>query len=287
MSTTQEDQATSPVSGGVCNLINLTSDSRPHSWIIDLLLESQKDKTERALKSVENGDSSSDKDIVELELRTKYYNALVKLKHFSYVEDDSNKQRYDDTEALLMYCDGTQESLRRAQIIWQLAKENDPAVCLFIVDTTKDTVVEGSGEVTRTQILSWCLDNNFELVECDEVAEDDNGSDDEGGIVDIVGKGRILEALKSHTWSTMKLLDPPPMLANGNANQERKARTPGTESNNMEASMDSFEALFSELAVIKAKADNLPLEERRAYAEKIALSFYAAMGGGDSEDEED
>ena len=55
----------------------------------------------------------------------------------------------------------------------------------------------------------------------------------------------------------------------------------------MEASMDSFEALFSELAVIKAKADNLPLEERRAYAEKIALSFYAAMGGGDSEDEED
>ena len=62
-------------------------------------------------------------------------------------------------------------------------QENEPAVCLFIVDTTKDTVVDGSGEVTRTQILSWCLDNNFELVECDEVAEDDNGSDEEGGLI--------------------------------------------------------------------------------------------------------
>ena len=51
------------------------------------------------------------------------------------------------------------------------------------MDTTKDTVVDGSGEVTRTQILSWCLDNNFELVECDEVAEDDNGSDEEGGLI--------------------------------------------------------------------------------------------------------
>ena len=94
MSNMQEDQVTSTVSGGgVCNLINLTADSRSHSWIIDLLLETQKDNTESAEKSVENGDSSSDKDIVELELRTKYYNALVKLKHFSYVEDDSNKQR--------------------------------------------------------------------------------------------------------------------------------------------------------------------------------------------------
>ena len=94
----QEDQASSPaVSGGVCNLINLTADFRPHSWIIDLLLESQKNNTpptEKDDKNLGNGDSSSDKDIVQLELRTKYYNALVKLKHFSYVEDDTNKQRY-------------------------------------------------------------------------------------------------------------------------------------------------------------------------------------------------
>ena len=56
------------------------------------------------------------------------------------------------------------------------------------------------------------------------------------------------------------------------------------ESQNLEESIDSFEALFAELATIKAKADNLPPDERKAYAEKIALSFYAAMGGSDDED---
>lgn len=50
---------------------------------------------------------------------------------------------------------------------------------------------------------------------------------------------------------------------------------------------DSFEALFSELASMKDVASSLPPDQRRAYAEKVALSFYAALGGSDTEDEED
>ena len=75
--------------------------------------------------------------------------------------------------------------------------------------------IDKEGDVTRTEIMSWCLNNHFELVECDEVAEDDcSDGDDSGGIVDIVGKARILEALKSHTWSTMELVEPPPLMSN-------------------------------------------------------------------------
>ena len=32
---------------------------------------------------------------------------------------------------------------------------------------------------------------------------------------------------------------------------------------------------------------NLPDQERRAYAEKVAIAFYKSIGGRDSEDEED
>lgn len=38
---------------------------------------------------------------------------------------------------------------------------------------------------------------------------------------------------------------------------------------------------------MKDVASSLPPDQRRAYAEKVALSFYAALGGSDTEDEED
>ena len=37
---------------------------------------------------------------------------------------------------------------------------------------------------------------------------------------------------------------------------------------------------------MKDISKNLSDNERKAYAEKVALSFYKSIGGGDSEDEE-
>jgi len=238
-----------------CSLVNLTASS-PANWILDLILN--------------QSDTQVHGENYNLNLKTKYYNASVKLKHFSYT-DLSNKQcqYFESTEALLLYCDATNDSLEKAEHVWTLAKENDPAVCLLIVDSTEEKVEEGRGLVSRTEIVSWCLQHNFELIESDEVDESEAGE-----IGDIVGKSRILEALKSHTWSTMQIIQSP----TDQQKQEKK------QSQNLEESIDSFEVLFAELATIKAKADNLPPDERKAYAEKIALSFYAAMGGSDDED---
>lgn len=47
--------------------------------------------------------------------------------------------------------------------------------------------------------------------------------------------------------------------------------------------METFESLFSELASMKEKSSSLPSAERRAYAEKVAMAFYAALGGSDDE----
>ena len=177
---------------GECSLVNLTASSSI-TWIIDLVLQQQQ------------GTATQQQDTYELNLKTKYYTAAVKLKHLAYSDAEPGQisDKFDETEALLIYCDGTKECLSRADRVWAWAKEHNPAICLFIIDTTKDSVDKDGDEVTRTEIMTWCLANNFELVECDEVDESDPD-----GVADIVGKDRILEALKSHTWSTMELIEP-------------------------------------------------------------------------------
>ncbi|XP_052277320.1 alpha- and gamma-adaptin-binding protein p34-like isoform X2 [Dreissena polymorpha] len=46
---------------------------------------------------------------------------------------------------------------------------------------------------------------------------------------------------------------------------------------------ESFEKLFEKFAHMKEKASNLPFEERRKYAEHVAISFWKAMGGDEDE----
>ena len=55
-----------------------------------------------------------------------------------------------------------------------------------------------SGEASRTEILAWCLEHHFELVECDEGEEEDEGEDDDEdeGIEEKLGRARVVEALK-------------------------------------------------------------------------------------------
>ena len=137
-------------------------------------------------------------------VQTKYFNADIQLNHFSHsqLSEVDPEPCLSSTEALLLYCEGTKDSFQRAEKVWSRVKEFSPAVCLCIVDSTKDKA-ESETELTRTDIMSWCLSNQFELVECDEVVEEAVGD-----IEDKVGKDRILEALRSHTWSSMELLPP-------------------------------------------------------------------------------
>ena len=55
-----------------------------------------------------------------------------------------------------------------------------------------------AGEASRTEILAWCLEHHFELVECDEGEEEGEGEDDDEdeGIEEKLGRARVVEALK-------------------------------------------------------------------------------------------
>ncbi|XP_074651248.1 alpha- and gamma-adaptin-binding protein p34-like [Tubulanus polymorphus] len=46
---------------------------------------------------------------------------------------------------------------------------------------------------------------------------------------------------------------------------------------------DSFEKLFEKMSLMKEKTDKLDPEARKLYAEKVAISFWKAIGGDDSE----
>ena len=49
---------------------------------------------------------------------------------------------------------------------------------------------------------------------------------------------------------------------------------------------DDFEELFAKFASFKDRASGLGESERKAYAEKVATSFWMALGGGGGEDED-
>ena len=70
-----------------------------------------------------------------------------------------------------------------------------PAVCLYLVPSASEA--PGPGEVSRTEILDWCLTNQFELVQCDDAEEEE--------FEEREGEARIISALKAHTWSNLRL----------------------------------------------------------------------------------
>ena len=83
--------------------------------------------------------------------------------------------------------------------MWDRLRDFSPAVCLYVVPTASDN--PEAGEVTRTEILDWCLTNQFELVQCDDDEEDEEGDEFD----EREGKVRIVSALKAHTWSNLRL----------------------------------------------------------------------------------
>nr|AQS22593.1 alpha- and gamma-adaptin-binding protein p34-like protein [Pseudodiaptomus poplesia] len=221
---------------------------------------------------------------------TKYYTATVHLHSLDLAQvlesrDNSTDSWPANTEALILYCDTTKESFNDCSKVWEIFGKHGPPVCLCVVEKATDQVTSEK-ELTRTAILDWCLTHHFELVECDETPEEEEEEDqhtDSDIPAERVGRDRIAEALESHTWSNMVVSQQAapstttrvPLPDNGD-------KPPGTDT--LEAECDSFESLFAQLASIKQRSANLPDDERRSYAEKMALAFYAAMGQPDSEE---
>jgi len=217
---------------------------------------------------------------------TKYYKAEVVLKLFEY--KDLIEESFNETEAVVFYCDTSKDTLEKAELAWMKIKESSPAVCLFVVETATDDVIN-EREASRTEILDWCLSNQFELVECDENITDEDGTESDLEQFDEkAGRERILQALRAHTWSNLELIEETEDINEGEDNKHGEENIPSSVTRSEEENRTedpTFEELFSQIVKMKDTANNLPDEDRKAYAEKVALAFYKSIGLESDEDD--
>jgi len=258
-----------------CLIINLSDTCM--DWMLGVILKTQ--------------DFKSTESPIVWSVATKYYNAKVDL-HLVPVQkvvdgkDEQVKEVIDNCEAVIFYL-GLKTNLDEAAAAWvEIQKSAEPGVCLMVVDSAV--------EPSRTKLLGWCLENQFELVECDEDVEEE---EEEDAIKECTGKERVGEALEAHTWSNLELVEENEGAGGGmeekqDAPEKRVALEPNIDAeidalldgNNGENGEDAnFEDLFAQFASIRDKSSNLNPEERKAYAEKVAIAFWKSMGGSDDE----
>ena len=115
-------------------------------------------------------------------------------------------------------------------------------------------------------------DNDEEDIRASEEYEDNI---DQKESKDSVNK-RVIEALQTVPWNTFETS----VLKNSEQNVEIEDK----KDQNVDLIDGEFENLMSKLSTFKQKSDDLPREERYAYAEKVALSFFSAMGGDEESD---
>jgi len=219
---------------------------------------------------------------------TKYYRAEVEL-HFMDCDEvlaaDSCAD-FSDTEAVIFHCSSDRACLEQSDLVWGRVKETCPAVCLYVVPSASDEVEAGGQEARRTEILDWCLTHQFELVEF----EDGEEGDSEDEFDEREGRERIVSALKAHTWSNLELVEGSsgPHMPPGqeSLNQDTRSNLDLNDSDDDGGEDMNFEDIFSQLSKMKEISKNLPEDERKVYAEKMALAFYKSIGGGSDEDDD-
>jgi len=256
-----------------CKIINFSSCSL--SWLLEMILGSEMTNPKTPITSY------------LWHVSTKYYTSEVLVNIHEHEEVIDNKVDFSTTEAVVFYCDTTKDTLNKVEDAWQKIKESSPAVCLYVVESATDDVQKGE-TVSRTQILDWCLSNQFELVECNE-DEEDVDSDEVERFDEKSGRERIIQALKAHTWSNLELIEESEKKENTGeeCEEEDSLKNPLLVAAEEALGEDpSFEDLFAQISKMKDISNNLPDAERKAYAEKVALAFYKSIGG-DSEEEEE
>jgi len=135
-------------------------------------------------------------------------------------------------------------------------------------------------EACSDRLKEWAIDKGVELVDLSE----EGGEDGDGGLFQT-GNSRVVDALTAYAgWPPPPPPDSSSSASAGNGDHGGDTNGGGGEDID-EADDPTFETLFSQLAQFRDSADALPNEQRRAMAEDLALKFYAAIGGGESDSE--
>jgi len=133
------------------------------------------------------------------------------------------------------------------------------------VDVQLIVVDNFDSEETKSSMNQWAIKEGVEIIDFSEDEEDDTTDTENIQIFASNSQKRIVEALQTVMWTE---------LIENIGEADSGATT--------EKDVEDFEKLFANLVNFKETATGLPDDERRKFAEKVALSFYSALG-----DEED
>merc|ERR550539_28541 len=105
----------------------------------------------------------------------------------------------------------------------------------------------------------------------EEDGEDDSEEMEEKFFV-VSPQMRVIEALQTSPWPNIRM-----------KKDKEDGRTSKDPDSNLVSSggigdEDDFEALFPQLSTLRDRSTTLPDEDRRAFAEKVAMQFYNAIG---------
>jgi len=141
-------------------------------------------------------------------------------------------------------------------------------------------------------LLTWCMEHYFELVQIPDsnkiVTNHSEDEDNETLFNEKYGYDRVLQALECHMWPyRVNKEDKPEKEEEFSEFVSNSAHT-SSALNELEDMMndedgDSFEEMFANMARMKEVAGQLPDEERKKFAEKVAMSFWRSLGGDESE----
>jgi len=134
------------------------------------------------------------------------------------------------------------------------------------VDVQLIVIDNFDSEESKSAINQWAIKEGVEIIDFSE--DEDNESTDRENIQIFASDSqkRIVEALQTVMWTE---------LIENIGEADSGATT--------EKDMEDFEKLFANLVNFKETASGLPDDERRKFAEKVAMSFYSALGDDDDD----
>jgi len=224
-------------------------------------------------------------------IKTKYYDAAVQL--CAMKQKTIGNQDFAESVNAVVICfdsqldDGLSEAERWLPFTNEFNSDINILVCEQCQEVPFPNSKEGMKGIDRVTAVNWGIKHGFELVELNPVNEETDFEDD---FPETVGMERIKQALEAHLWPNMirkaknKFSVPSETeLMGERTSKEQQSPESMQESQMADEDEEPFEALFQNLSLMKSKADNLPSRERKDFAEKMAIAFWRAIGGCESE----
>nr|XP_053630678.1 alpha- and gamma-adaptin-binding protein p34-like isoform X4 [Cherax quadricarinatus] len=213
------------------------------------------------------------------ELENKYYTASVQIAAVSHPQQ-CLPWIHKHGEALLVYCDSTQRDvLERLNELIEIIGDFEPEVQLLVCEACTSEQTNDSAALSR---IKDCHGSRLTAV-LQSVGSMEDKNNDIVHEADEMMYSRLSELALNDGASEH--------VSAGSRLQDSEEQDDDLDSlvvpTHLEECLDGedgdFESLFSNFEHLKRTAATLPPDQRRDYAEKVAVAFWRAIGGDDDE----